>query len=133
MMRNRYSPFEPSLFISRDQSGFVQIIASAALAVSDIGRSVRLQTATLYRTLRLPIMPRFYFHIRDGETLIEDPDGSELPDLEAARVEALEGARTILAEKVKAGAVVDGQRFEIVDESGAVRATLPFRAAIRLA
>ena len=80
-----------------------------------------------------PGMPRFYFHIRDGDQLIEDPDGSELPDLEAARAEALEGARTILAEKVRTGALVDGQRFEIVDESGTVRTTLPFREAIKLA
>nr|WP_321182289.1 hypothetical protein [Methylobacterium sp. Leaf122] len=38
-------------------------------------------------------MPRFFFHIRDGATLIEDPDGSELPDLAAAREEAAQGAR----------------------------------------
>jgi len=37
-------------------------------------------------------MPRFFFHIRDGATLIEDPDGSELPDLAAAREEAAPAA-----------------------------------------
>ncbi len=78
-------------------------------------------------------MPRFYFHIRDGDTLIEDHDGSDLPDLEAARSEALAGARSILAEKVKAGEVINGRRFEIVDENGELRAVLPIKAAIRLA
>ena len=33
-------------------------------------------------------MPMFYLHIRDGDGLFEDPDGSDLPDLGAARAEA---------------------------------------------
>lgn len=78
-------------------------------------------------------MPLFYFHIRDGDTLIEDLEGIDLPGLEDARFEALQGARTILAEKVKAGAVIDGQRIEIMDDTGELRAVLPMRAAIRLA
>ena len=78
-------------------------------------------------------MPRFYFHIRDEDTLIEDHEGSDLPDLEAARVEALKDARSILAEKVKHGQIIDGQRIEIVDDTGEVVAELPMRAAIRLA
>lgn len=78
-------------------------------------------------------MLRFYFHVRDGDCLIIDPDGSDLPDIEAARAEAISSARYILAEKVKAGAIVDGQRFEITDENDVVRAIVPLRAAIRLA
>lgn len=77
-------------------------------------------------------MPRFYFHIVDGATVIEDPDGSDLPDLESALAEALQSARHLLADKVRAGDIVDGQRFEIRDEAGALLATLPFRDAIRL-
>lgn len=77
-------------------------------------------------------MPRFYFHIRDGERLIEDPDGSELPDLAVARAEALASARGILAEKVKTGELIDGQRFEITDEAGIVLAVLPLKDALRL-
>lgn len=77
-------------------------------------------------------MPRFFFHIRDGATLIEDPDGSDLPDLAAAHEEAVQGARSILAEKLKAGEVIDGQRFEITSEDGVVLAILPFKNVIRL-
>lgn len=75
-------------------------------------------------------MPRFFFHIRDGDELIEDPDGTVLPDLEAARLEAIEGARAVLAAKVLAGKVIDGQKFEITDESGNVLELMPFKSAL---
>jgi hypothetical protein len=78
-------------------------------------------------------MPRYYLHIRDEGRLVEDPDGSDLPDLEAARAEALEGARNILAAKVKAGKLIDDQRFEITDETGSVLAVMPLKDALRLA
>ncbi|ARO53927.1 hypothetical protein B2G69_07030 [Methylorubrum zatmanii] len=77
-------------------------------------------------------MPLFFFHIRDGATLIEDPDGSELPDLAAAREEAAQGARFILAEKLKAGEVLDGQRFEITSAEGVVLALLLFKDLVKL-
>jgi hypothetical protein len=76
-------------------------------------------------------MPRFYFHIIDGQKRIEDPDGSELADLETARSEALKSARDLLADKVRYGHIVDGQQFEIRDANGTVLATIPFRDAIR--
>ena len=34
-------------------------------------------------------MARYYFHIRDGNNLIRDEEGIELPSLEAARAEAI--------------------------------------------
>lgn len=80
--------------------------------------------------LRWEGMPRFFLHIRDGATLIEDFEGSDLPNVEAACREAIEAAREILASKLLAGAVVDGQTFEITDESGVIRATLSLKDAI---
>lgn len=77
-------------------------------------------------------MPHYYLHIRDGDEQIEDPEGSDLPNLDAARAEALAGARTILAEKVKAGELINGQRFEITDEAGTVLAVLPLKSALKL-
>jgi hypothetical protein len=40
-------------------------------------------------------MPKYYFHIRDGGTLILDDEGCELADIEATRAEALESARDL--------------------------------------
>ena len=33
-------------------------------------------------------MPRYYFDIRDGDELIPDEEGMDLPDLKAAEIEA---------------------------------------------
>jgi hypothetical protein len=40
-------------------------------------------------------MPTYYFHIRDGNTLILDDDGCELVDVEATRKEAFQSARDL--------------------------------------
>jgi hypothetical protein len=72
-------------------------------------------------------MPRFYCHIRQGEQLIEDPDGIERPDLDAARADALEGIRDLLAEAMKQGAddLLD-DAILITDEAGRELMTIPF-------
>ena len=77
-------------------------------------------------------MPRFFLNIRDGADFVEDPDGSLLPNIEAACREALGAARDILAERIRAGELIGGYLFEITDEAGIVRAVLPMRDALRL-
>jgi hypothetical protein len=76
-------------------------------------------------------MPRFFFHVRDGDVLTEDPDGSEFPDLAVALAEALAAARDVLAEQLKAGANPDGQRFEIHDDAGRMLGAVPFSDALK--
>ena len=73
-------------------------------------------------------MPRYYFHIRNGFELIEDPEGIELP----AKSEAEEAARELLASKVKSGDIIDGQEFEIHDGWGNRLLRVPFKSALRL-
>lgn len=77
-------------------------------------------------------MPRFYLHIRDGHELIKDGDGVDLPDVNSAQEEALASAREIFADLIRAGKLLDGRQFEIVNEVGQVVATIPFRAALKL-
>ena len=48
-------------------------------------------------------MPIFFLHLHVGHKLIEDPEGSDLPSLEAAKTEALEAAREIIADRIIAG------------------------------
>lgn len=48
-------------------------------------------------------MPRYFRHIQQGEQRIDDPEGVELPDLDAARSEALEAIRGLLAEAIRTG------------------------------
>jgi len=47
-------------------------------------------------------MGRFYFHLRDGGPLVIDVEGVDLPDLAAARREAEQAARELLADAIRA-------------------------------
>lgn len=76
-------------------------------------------------------MPRYYLHIRDGERLIEDHEGVELPSVVNAKGEAEKAAREILAQKVKAGDIIDGQQFEIYDAWGNRLLRVPFKSVLR--
>lgn len=77
-------------------------------------------------------MARFYFHIRNHEEFVRDEEGVEMSNARAALEEAEDAAREILAEKVRKGEVIDGNRFEVHDELGTRLFTLPFRDVLRL-
>lgn len=77
-------------------------------------------------------MPKFFFHIRDGEAVETDPDGLEFPSLESAVLDARNAAREILAEKLVNGDRISGQRFEIAAEDGTVLETVLFRSVLDL-
>jgi len=48
-------------------------------------------------------MGRFYFHLQNGDQLLQDPEGTDLPDVDAARQEAILAAREILIGAIKTG------------------------------
>ncbi len=60
-------------------------------------------------------MPRFYFHIHDGE-FIPDEDGTELPDVSAARIEAARYAGQLLANKPEQAWETEGWSVEVTDD-----------------
>ena len=72
-------------------------------------------------------MPRFHFHVRDSDSLLEDLEGADFPDLDAARADAAAASREVLAERIEAGLPLGGLRFEIRDEAGQLVATVPIR------
>jgi hypothetical protein len=65
-------------------------------------------------------MPKYFFHVRNGDELIEDPEGMELPNVVAARAEATQAARDVVAERVRFGSNPKGDAFEIWDENGLI-------------
>ncbi len=73
---------------------------------------------------------RYYFNIREGGTLIEDPDGEEFASPEAMRAEAVEAARELMATRLLSGQPMNGRKFEIIDEAGTLVGELLFRDAI---
>jgi hypothetical protein len=63
-------------------------------------------------------MSRFYFHLRDGDQLVTDDEGTDLPDLFAARREAVLCARELVAEAIKSGRRRVPEFLIIADETG---------------
>ena len=63
----------------------------------------------------------FFFKIEaDGEIVAEDPDGTELPNLDAARDEAIAAARELAAAAVSVGREDGPDQILIIDATGRV-------------
>ena len=63
-------------------------------------------------------MARYYFHIKEGAKLIYDLEGSEHPNLPAARVHALKIARDTWADAIKSGKSLSADAVVVADEHG---------------
>lgn len=70
-------------------------------------------------------MPRFYFHVFDGKAII-DGEGTDLPDLDTARLHAVEIASSLLRGSIKQWPGKHGWRVVVVDGRRNVIATLVF-------
>jgi hypothetical protein len=62
--------------------------------------------------------------------IVRDFEGSELADIDAAIVEALEDVRMLMSDAVRDGRDLAGRRVEIVDGSGSLLATVPYANAL---
>ena len=76
-------------------------------------------------------MSRFFFHLYDDVVSI-DEEGSELPDVAAARQRALKNARAIACQEVLEGHLNLTHRIEVEDEKGRPVLVLPFQEAVRI-
>ncbi len=76
-------------------------------------------------------MPRYFFHIREIESTVEDTEGIEFPDEAAVRKEAVRSARDLMVEHIRRGLDVSGWSYEVTDEHGRPIMTVPFSEAIR--
>jgi hypothetical protein len=76
-------------------------------------------------------MPRFFFHLYD-DVIAQDEEGLDLPDVAAAREQALFSARALVAEQALLGSIKLRHRIEVEDENGRPVLVLPFRAAVEI-
>jgi hypothetical protein len=76
----------------------------------------------------LIMMPLYYLHIRNGDKLEVDPDGTELPDLDVAFAEAAKVARELVDE---VGDLGRDAVIEIADGSGETILIVPFSDAVQ--
>ena len=75
-------------------------------------------------------MPRFYFHVRrDGELLLDD-EGTDLPDLAAAKREARATARDFAVDAIRSRNRVNDDIIEVMDENGEQLFGLPVREVV---
>jgi hypothetical protein len=72
----------------------------------------------------------YYFNIRTGSGIIDDPEGVTHPDLRAAREAALATARTMTAEGDQKGEERRGWRFEIMNRANQPVLTVRFSEAL---
>ncbi len=77
-------------------------------------------------------MPRYYFHIHDGNGLDRDDAGTDLANFHDVRTEALSLARDLcyLWNDVPPAAL-DDMAIEVADEAGQTVLVLPFPVAMR--
>jgi uncharacterized protein YjbI with pentapeptide repeats len=58
-------------------------------------------------------VPKFYFDIAGPNGIVEDFEGTELPDLDTARLEGIEDARAIMSQSILNGVDVSGRHLNI--------------------
>ena len=115
-----------AIFNDQNQQVFQSHPPLPSQAVSDSSPLIGTST-TSCGSLRLRCqMGRFYFHVKEGNELIADEDGTDLPDLAAATREALQAARELLAEAIKLGKPTAPEAIVVADAGGRTLLELPF-------
>lgn len=76
-------------------------------------------------------MPRFYFHLFNDITAI-DEEGAELPSEARARQRAEVNAREMAAESVRRGHLVLSHRIDVGNELGHTIATVRFGDVVQV-
>ena len=93
-----------------------------------------LSLPSLRKTNGSSSMPRYFFHVRDGRDDSEvsrDVEGQELPDLDAARREAVNANREMLGERLLHGGALNHRRIEIADGGGKILASISANDVLR--
>ena len=77
-------------------------------------------------------MPTFHFHLHD-DLDCADEEGTELPDLAAARKRAAQEARLLMCELLRMeGRIALHHYIDIEDGDGAVLGSVPFRDVVKI-
>jgi hypothetical protein len=70
-------------------------------------------------------MPLFFLHLRDGNDFFHDPEGIPVRDLDAARTEALDSARSLMSQAINESAEVEADTAVPADPSPAAETVSP--------
>ena len=76
-------------------------------------------------------MPLFFFHVKENDDVLCDDEGSDHPDLDAAREEAIEGIRQIISDAVLTGGPLGLDReMHVDDDAGHTLLKIMFREVV---
>jgi hypothetical protein len=78
------------------------------------------------------VVPVYYFHLRDGEDVLLDPEGAELDDIRAIRKSALRQARALISSDALEGVISLKFYIDVHDSAGKVVYSLPFEDAVEI-
>lgn len=62
-------------------------------------------------------MARYYFHLRDGQDLLIDPEGREIIDGAQIPLLVLKDARSMMSQDILAGRLRLDQSIDVLDEA----------------
>ena len=68
---------------------------------------------------------RYYFNLTNGEVVIRDEEGTEVPSMESALISAMEMIEELRAEDPFSADEWQGWRLEIIDFSGQMVHSMP--------
>jgi hypothetical protein len=71
-------------------------------------------------------MPRFHLNVHDGKSII-DEEGTELPDWQTARIEAIHLAGNILRDAAQSIALGEDWCIEVTDHTGLILFQMTFQ------
>ena len=77
-------------------------------------------------------MGRFHFNIRNGTGDTPDEEGRELAGLPEAEAMAVDGARALLSEEVRAGDLDLRGCIEVTDDEGRIVFTVAFKDVLNI-
>lgn len=77
-------------------------------------------------------MARYFFHLRDGQDLLIDPEGREIPDRAHIAKIVLKEARSMMSQDMLQGRLRLDQSIDVIDEAGVLVHHLSFRDAVKI-
>ncbi len=78
-------------------------------------------------------MAHYHLNVVNSVGFVADEEGHDLPDLAAARAQAVAGVRSMLSDELRTRGVIDLRgRIEIAEQHGTVVLVVPFSAAVDL-
>ncbi len=77
-------------------------------------------------------MPRYFFHMCNGTGFIEDEEGREVENAEAARRIAIKEARLVMADELRDGVMHLSSFIEVQEEGSGEAFIVPFSEAVHI-